>query len=1039
MFILTPMLEVADRYRDDLTGALNRRYLREALPRVFEELRGLGLPLSMLVLDLDNFKAINDTFGHLEGDAVLQELVQFLRSRLRQSDLIIRYGGDEFILVLTHTDQDTAWKVANRLLEELRKTPLHGHQISGSIGVATFPVDGWSLNDLFARADEALYRAKNLGRNRVESTHTRTPTLEWPVAFIPRIREERALEQAFQNHPGLVLITGPAGIGKTRMLTEFLVSRKITFLRGNAYALFQGMAYAPFVEMIQAALQQEPALLEGLPSPYREDIQALLHRSGGEPASRTRLFEAIYRFLEQAPAEVLMLDDLQWLDESSQELLYFLLRSGLRFVGTLRKEEQERVALAFLHALHREGRVEEIPVPPLSWEQVRVLLHRALQMEPDAALVDTLYRFSGGNPYLVGEVLSDLYRRGYLRFRSVWELRLPPAYDPPRSVEALLIYKLGLLSPEHIRLLEAAAVLGPTFDPKSLAELVGKDVTDLLDLLEDLVRAQLLREDGETFSFQEDVIREAVLARMSALRRRPLHARAARLAERSQAPSEVMAFHLHHAGEKEKAFQALLRAIDEAMRVYAYPTALRLSEMALEDATSPEARRQVLLRRGKIFRFLGEYDHAEACFQELLQNPEDLGELLGEVAVNWLNLLVARGRYREALREAEQFLQKVALPLYRVQIQLEMIWAQIQLGEYAKARPSLRKLEKEAEALEGEVLAKLYNLRAHVEEKQERWKRAEQDYNRALKHYQNLGDRRGEGVVLANIASLYLAQYHLEKALEYYRRALAVYENIGYLGGKVITLGNLGVVYNNLGYVGAAIQALQEAVLLANRMGYRRILPIFYGHLARAYAYKGEKERALGFLELSLEQARSQDQQESVFLRTLEKAYLHLLFGDPVSAREILRSLNRDLSPSQHRRQFWWALILLEVDLTEGRTDALFERMQMVEEALKHLRGRSLRLYAALARAKVLAVLGKGEEALEALKRARNLLRQLKIPLTRGEFYLDQGKVYQALGDRARALQSFHQAEKIFHDLGVELLREEALARMAALEAATSR
>ncbi len=1033
------MRDFADQYRDDLTGALNRRYLREALPQVFEEMRSLGLPLSMLVLDLDNFKAINDTYGHLEGDAVLRELVDFLRSRLRHSDLIIRYGGDEFILVLPHTDQDTAWKVANRLLEELRKTPLHGHEISGSIGVATFPVDGWSLNDLFARADEALYRAKNLGRNRVESAHTRTPTLEWPVAFIPRVREERALEQAFQNHPGLLLITGPAGIGKTRLLTEFLISRKIPFLRGNAYALFQGMAYAPFIEMIQAALQQDPDLLETLPPPYRGDVEALLNRTGVESASRTRLFEAVYRLFEQAPADVLMLDDLQWLDESSQELLYFLLRSGLRFVGTLRKEEQERVALAYLHALHREGRVEEIPVPPLSREQVRVLLHRALQMEPDAALVDTLHRFSGGNPYLVGEVLSDLYRRGYLRFRNVWELRLPPTYDPPRSVEALVTYKLGLLSPEHTRLLEAAAVLGPAFDLESLAEIVQKEAVDLLDLLEDLVRVQLLREEGEGFAFQEDVIREAVLARMSGLRRRSLHARAARLAERTRAPSEVIAFHLHHAGEREKAFQAFLQAIDEAMRVYAYPTALRLSEMALENALSSEARRQVLLRRGKIFWFLGEYDRAEACFRELLQEPENLGALLGDVVVNWLQLLVARGHHREALKEGERYLPLVESALHRVQIQLEMSWALIQLQEYGKARTGLRKLEKAAEELEGEVLAKLYNLRAQIEEERERWKRAEQDYLRALEIYRSLGDRRGEGVILTNLGGLFLDQDRPEEALEYYRRALTVYEAIGYIEGKMVTLGDLGAVYNNLGYVDAAIQALQEAVLLANRMDYRRILPAFYGQLSWAYAYKGEKERALGFVDLSLEQARSQDQQQSVFFRTLEKAYLYLLFGDPAQARKILMALEKELSPSDPRKRFWWALTSIEVDLEEGRTTRQGKMLAMLEEALTHLRGRTLRLYAMLARAKVLAVQGEKEQALEALKRARNLLRRLQIPMTRGEFYLDQGKVYAALGDRARALRSFRQAEKIFQNLGVELLREEALSRIAALEAPTSR
>lgn len=1014
-----------NQYLDDLTGALNRRYLREALPRVFDEMRALGLPLSILVLDLDNFKAINDTYGHLEGDAVLRELVAFLKAKLRHSDLIIRYGGDEFILVLPHTDQDTAWKVASRLLDDLRKTPLHGHEITGSIGVATFPADGWSLNDLFARADEALYRAKNLGRNRVESAHTRTPSLEWPVAFIPRTREERALEQAIARKVGMVLVTGPAGIGKTRLVTEFLDSRKIPFLRGNAYALFQGMPYAPFLEMLQTALQQSPDLLERIPSLYAEDIRNLLNRSALE-GSRSRLFEAILRVFEASGTEILMLDDIQWLDGASQELLYFLLRSGMRFVATLRKEEQERVTTTFLHALFREGLLEEIPLPPLTREQVRVLLQRALRMAPDEAIVDTLFRFSGGNPYLVGEILSDLYRHGYLRFRNVWELRLPPSYVPPRSVETLVTYKLGLLSPEHARLLEAAAVAGPAFDVDFLAELTGKTPVALVDLLEDLVRVQILEETPEGFAFREDVIREAVLERMSALRRRTLHARAAEISERRNAPPEVRAFHLHHAGERERAFRAFLHAIDDAMAMYAYPVALRLSELAMENVSTEHDRHLLLYRRGKIFWFLGEYNQAESAFQELLNAADALGELLGPVVISWLQLLVARGHQQKAVEEAERYLKSIRNPDYRLQIQLEKVWALIQLQKYGEARSLLKGIEKDVEKQGGEPLAKLLNLRAQIETERERWKPAEKAYQKALEVYRKLGDRRGEGVILTNLAGLFLAQDRPDVAMEYYKQALRVYEEIGYLEGRIVTLGDLGVVYNTLGYVDAAIQALQEAVLLAHRMDYRRILSGFYGQLAWAYAYKGEKERALGFAALALEQAEEQGQRQSLFFRALEKAYILLLYHDHDQAREILQTLEGQATRDRIRERFWWWLTYLELALETGDFRRIPEGFQALDETLRDLKGRSLRLYAFLIRARGHAVRGEKEEALHHLEKARKILRRLRIPLTRGEFYLEQGKVYASLGDFPRALRSFRQAEKIFENLGVALLQERA-------------
>jgi diguanylate cyclase (GGDEF)-like protein len=154
--------------RDPLTGFYNHRFLHERMgEEVVRSQRGRR-PLSVLMLDLDDFKLVNDTFGHLFGDRVLTWAAEVIRSTLRQSDIAARYGGDEFALILPETDAEEARRAAERILEAFREQPFVGEQrgpvpIAASIGVATFPTDGRTGTELIASADAALSQVKRGG------------------------------------------------------------------------------------------------------------------------------------------------------------------------------------------------------------------------------------------------------------------------------------------------------------------------------------------------------------------------------------------------------------------------------------------------------------------------------------------------------------------------------------------------------------------------------------------------------------------------------------------------------------------------------------------------------------------------------------------------------------------------------------------------------------------------------------------------------------------------------------------------------------
>ena len=153
---------------DPLTGFYNHRFIHERLGEEVVRAQRARRPLSMLMLDLDDFKLVNDTFGHLFGDRVLTWTAELIRSTLRASDVPARYGGDEFAIILPETDHDEARRAAERILEAFRSRAFVGEQrgpvpISASIGVATYPQHGRTPTELIAAADGALYTVKRDG------------------------------------------------------------------------------------------------------------------------------------------------------------------------------------------------------------------------------------------------------------------------------------------------------------------------------------------------------------------------------------------------------------------------------------------------------------------------------------------------------------------------------------------------------------------------------------------------------------------------------------------------------------------------------------------------------------------------------------------------------------------------------------------------------------------------------------------------------------------------------------------------------------
>ncbi len=156
---------------DALTGIFNRRHFETTLDREFLRAKRYSSDLSLAIFDIDYFKKINDTYGHLCGDYVLKEIAYIALETFRKTDIIFRYGGEEFVVILTETPIDKAIIPLERFRKAIESYPFFydnkGFKVTVSIGVETLNPEIYVSSDLFSNADKALYKAKQDGRNRI--------------------------------------------------------------------------------------------------------------------------------------------------------------------------------------------------------------------------------------------------------------------------------------------------------------------------------------------------------------------------------------------------------------------------------------------------------------------------------------------------------------------------------------------------------------------------------------------------------------------------------------------------------------------------------------------------------------------------------------------------------------------------------------------------------------------------------------------------------------------------------------------------------
>lgn len=539
-------------FEDELTGIHNRRFLLSYLEHKVDWKDGSSFPLSLLSLDIDEFKAVNDSHGHETGDQVLKWVADLLESVAGEEGLSVRYGGDEFLVLLPGTDRDGALAVADRLLETTRDQPFRERDsgltvpVTVSVGIAVAPEDADFPSALIQASDAALYAAKHRGRDQAALASEIGEDSLLPRAALQRLklrgivgREEelgivdRALRGLVSGRGQILVFQGAPGVGKTALLDtvwdnlkandSFFVTRVSGDLKEARRPYY--LAARILVDLLNQRGNVGVELLNRIPA---EDRRYLAHVLPGlvdedvpssiDHETREGIFVTFTRLLVETVGGrplILLADDLEFADEATLRLLSEAAGSGelsfmlcgtagesLRLSGETESSPVER----FFEDCPEEMLVQREVLGPLGPLAVAEYLNRVFpNAKVPRGFEAELVKVTGGNPLFVSAIIRNLLEEGKVQLVGRdWVIEPLDAADLARTLESIVTEKISALAQEDREILERASTLGEEV-PVSI--LTGSTALDESSVHAFLERAEALGLVSLDFQVNDEVMR----------------------------------------------------------------------------------------------------------------------------------------------------------------------------------------------------------------------------------------------------------------------------------------------------------------------------------------------------------------------------------------------------------------------------------------------------------------------------------------------------------------------------------------------------
>lgn len=595
-------------FEDELTGLHNRRFLLNYLQYKVDWDKLETRHVSLLIMDLDNFKQINDMYGHVAGDHALVHMSRILKDVCSEAGIPVRYGGDEFMILLPGKSKKSALEAGENLLKKVHESPLSlpdgktNVSMTLSIGVAAAPGDAETSSILIQKADTALYHAKKSGRDRMSDAAKTAAEDVFPKIAAQTLKNSKmagreaqmlqvtdALNEFRRQRSRFLIVEGADGMGKSAFLQEVqrnLQPSDIARLNvcGSPQELFRPYYLVSnlVVELLNLRKDKGKSVLDALAPADVNSLSFVLPSlgvAGDRPPEnpknqRETIFKSLVRFiysLVDFRPFMVFADDLHFADEASLLLLRAMILQNevpLFLCGTTSDFLEPKIEInplqRFWHAYGKELDIQNIILTPLFEKDIAEHLERMFPsiLRP-AGFEKKLYQVTRGNPLFVSEILRKLVHDHKIVFADQrWTIQdLDPAYLSA-SLDEILTCIITSFDEDTKRILDYTSIFGESVSLSMLTGSSGDMETRVLDLLDKAKDHGIVisdfQADDENIRFLSRHIREIVYGRIEQGQKEDLHEKIAlyqeKLFEKRLLPSAaILAWHFHRSANMGKA------------------------------------------------------------------------------------------------------------------------------------------------------------------------------------------------------------------------------------------------------------------------------------------------------------------------------------------------------------------------------------------------------------------------------------------------------------------------------------------------------
>lgn len=871
------IFEMNEILKEPLTQLYHHNYFIIRIEEEVYRAKRKGLGLSLIFIDIDFFKMINDNFGHQVGDEVLKQFSMDLKDTVRESDLIFRYGGDEFTIILPEASIDDAIKISQRIKGTVEKQgygPSGSLRISLSVGISQFPIDSVNPADLIQKADERNLISKRTGRGKIvykDNVVEESQTISLSsVRMVGREKEIKSFTQlltefANSDRRFIAILNGVKGSGITRLIEEISNIAAIVRIKPINVTLVEkdltdrlALVRSILKELLKDEKEEvtgEYANIFVYPQKEtpREDLTVI--------SNEQKLIDTVLELLSKRSKNqkiLLTINNGQLISKESMPLLVQILQSSKAKDASLIIAEKGRNG--FEKELSSLSEViHYFEVLPLTREEVKTLLWQILRSEPDENFLDWIMAQTAGRPLYIDKILNILLLSNKLSPAENHWILSDDYYIGVENTFLPLVEEISSLTPQERDVLEVCAVYNISFSCSVIAALTELPVTEIDEIFNSLCTKGYLEEiiPYNLYRFPNQLIKEIVYFQIPKEKRTKMHFKIARMLDNnpeeiSRLNPQILYEHYVNGGMEHKAIPHIESMIRNAIKKKEFKKATELIQriFEIEDNKLQVSEQIGLLRElGMCLKNVGDFDSSFAKLKQALELAQKHGEKYEEALVR---LEMTRIQYtnrdeHEFLTNIEQ-IQQIGSQLndHRILAKALVDKALYYYDFEKKPTKAILTLDEALDLLkeeeDHELLTRIYgnlgNFYAHLKQ----YQKAKENFEIALYHARICNNpdyictiMLNYGVIQSILEDLENSRKTLEKTLEFAKR-----ENIMYLMPHLYS--NLAMIYVNYGEYSIAIKYMEKTIDYAKEMDLKVDVTTYETYLYGIRSYLGDQE-----------------------------------------------------------------------------------------------------------------------------------------------------------------------------------------------------